>query len=73
MSVWFGVGLAGFGDDVAAPRRAGRERAVEADERVARWRDERGEAGEELERGHDAELAAAVAQLLDAISELAVG
>ena len=68
----FVSGVAGFGDDVAAPRRARGEGAVKADERVARWRDEGREAREELERGHDAELGSAIAEFLDAISEFAV-
>jgi len=50
-----------LGDDGAAPGGARREDAVEADKKVARRRDERGEAGEELERRHHAELVSVIA------------
>ena len=62
-----GGGVGGLGT-TARRQDARGEGAVEADERMAGRRDEGRQAGEELDRGHDAELGAAVAEFLDAIS-----
>ncbi len=61
------------GHDLPPPRRARREDAMVANERVARGRDERGEARQELERRHDAGLGPLSAELLHAVGDAAAG
>jgi len=59
-------------DDGASPFGGGSEHAVIAKERVARRRDERGDAREQLHRGEDS-VGRRLARLLDAIGDAAVG
>ena len=56
-------------DDRRSPRRLGREHAVVADERIARRRNERGEACEELEPRHHAMLGASAPGILDPVGD----